>query len=314
MQGTPNPTITIVTATYNRSNILRYTIESVLRSTWEDWELLIIGDACTDDTADVVASFTDSRITFVNVEKNFGEQSGPNNVGSRMARGRYIAYLNHDDLYFSDHLQTNLELIESTGADLVFSGLAMAKSRTPQQLETYDWKIELANPAMTDRYEPFVYAPASSWLLRRELFDEIGPWRPARECYCESSQNFLFRAWQAKRDIRFNPMITVLAVQSGGRKNSYSKRIEHENAFYYRQMIDNPRFREQVASAAAIEMARKAQQFQFRLSPLALASRLLYKPLLALGINPKDVRMFLRYGRGGFINRLREQRGLPKLR
>jgi len=314
MLGTQDPTISIVTATYNRSNILRYSIESVLRSTRRDWELLVIGDACTDDTAEVVASFGDPRISFKNLEENFGEQSGPNNVGSRMARGRYIAYLNHDDLYFPDHLQTNLDRIESTGADLVFSGLAMAKSRTPEQLESGNWEIQLANPAVTDRYEPFVYAPASSWLLRRDMFDAIGPWRPARECYCESSQNFLFRAWRAKRDMRFNPAITVLAVQSAGRRNSYIERVEHENAFYGRQMIENPRFREQIGCLAAIAMARKAQQVNSKLSPLVLASRLLYKPLLALGINPKDVKFFLRYGRGGFINRLRERRGLPKLR
>jgi GT2 family glycosyltransferase len=91
-QGTdrPYPLISIIMATYNRSNILAYTIQSVLWSTYKDWELLVVGDSCTDDTEEVVASFEDPRVSFINLERNFGEQSGPNNEGFRRARGRYI--------------------------------------------------------------------------------------------------------------------------------------------------------------------------------------------------------------------------------
>jgi glycosyltransferase involved in cell wall biosynthesis len=74
-----NPLVSIITATYNRSNILPYTIASVLRSTFEDWELLVVGDACTDDTEQVVSAFNDPRIRFFNLAQNVGEQSGPNN-------------------------------------------------------------------------------------------------------------------------------------------------------------------------------------------------------------------------------------------
>ena len=73
--------ISIITATYNRSNLLAYAINSVLRSTYEDWELIVVGDACTDDTESVVNAFGDPRIQFYNLEENFGEQSGPNNIG-----------------------------------------------------------------------------------------------------------------------------------------------------------------------------------------------------------------------------------------
>jgi glycosyltransferase involved in cell wall biosynthesis len=95
------PAVSVVTATYNRSNVLRYAVESVLAQSFRDWEIIVIGDACTDDTAAVVASYEDSRIRFTNLERNFGEQSGPNNAGFAISRGRYIAYLNHDDLWFA---------------------------------------------------------------------------------------------------------------------------------------------------------------------------------------------------------------------
>ena len=73
--------------TYNRSNVLRYAIESVLAQTVSDWEMIVIGDACTDDTAEVVESFGDGRIRFHNLDQNVGEQSGPNNVGTSIPVG-----------------------------------------------------------------------------------------------------------------------------------------------------------------------------------------------------------------------------------
>ena len=115
------PLVSIITATYNRGNVLRYTVASVIESGFRDWELLVVGDACTDDTEQVVGSFADPRVRFINLETNVGEQSGPSNEGFRHARGRYIAYLNHDDLWTADHLGRSLSAIEDTGADLVFS-------------------------------------------------------------------------------------------------------------------------------------------------------------------------------------------------
>src|SRR5262245_25925832 len=106
------PKVSIITATYNRSNVLRYAITRVLGQTCTDWEWLIVGDGCTDDTAAVVGRVGDERIRFTNLPKNHGEQSAPNNAGVALAAGTYIAFLNHDDLWFSDHLSTLVAAIE----------------------------------------------------------------------------------------------------------------------------------------------------------------------------------------------------------
>ena len=70
----PVPRVSIITSTFNRSNVLRLAIASVRRSTFEDWELLVVGDHCTDDTEAVVSAFGDSRIRFFNLPQNHGEQ------------------------------------------------------------------------------------------------------------------------------------------------------------------------------------------------------------------------------------------------
>ncbi|MGH2362126.1 MAG: glycosyltransferase family 2 protein, partial [bacterium] len=99
------PRVSIITATYNRSEVVSCAIESVRRQTFSDYEHLIIGDACTDDTASVVASYEDPRIRFINLSTHCGEQTGPNNAGFELTAGELVAYLNHDDLWFFDHLE-----------------------------------------------------------------------------------------------------------------------------------------------------------------------------------------------------------------
>jgi glycosyltransferase involved in cell wall biosynthesis len=161
-----SPTVSVVTATYNRAQCLRYSVASVLAQTVADLELIVVGDACTDETGEVLASFDDPRVRFVNLERNVGEQSGPNNAGVAMARGRLIAFCNHDDLWFPDHLERGIEHLEATAADLVTTLFARLRP---------DGDHELGWVMPEGSYVPYSLLPASSWLLRRELCEKVGP-------------------------------------------------------------------------------------------------------------------------------------------
>ena len=89
------PRVTVIIATFNWSEVLPYSIASVQRQTFRDWELLVIGDGCTDDSANVVGAIAaqDQRIRWINLPRNTGHQSGPNNQGLRQGRGDIVAYL-----------------------------------------------------------------------------------------------------------------------------------------------------------------------------------------------------------------------------
>ena len=96
--GKPSPLVSVLIATYNKASTLRFAIESVLWQTQQDFEVWVIGDNCTDDSVQLVRSFNDSRFNWINLPENSGYQSVPHNEGLRRARGKYIAYLNHDDI------------------------------------------------------------------------------------------------------------------------------------------------------------------------------------------------------------------------
>jgi len=110
------PLVSVIIATYNYSSVLRHAIRSVLRQTYTNFELLVIGDGCTDDSEEVATSFGDARVKWLNLEQNVGSQAGPNNAGIERAQGRYVAYLGHDDLWHPWHLAAVVGELERKGA------------------------------------------------------------------------------------------------------------------------------------------------------------------------------------------------------
>ncbi|MEO8396980.1 MAG: glycosyltransferase family 2 protein, partial [Chloroflexota bacterium] len=116
-----SPLVSVIIPTYNRSNLIRYAIQSVLWQTLANFELLVVGDGCTDDTAEVVASFSDARIHWHNLPENTGNQSAANNHALEHAQGKYIAYLGHDDLWYFTHLERLVSALETEQAALVHS-------------------------------------------------------------------------------------------------------------------------------------------------------------------------------------------------
>jgi glycosyltransferase involved in cell wall biosynthesis len=304
--GAP-PLVTVITATYNRSNVLRYAIASLLASDLSDWELRVIGDACTDDTEAVVRGFGDPRIHFTNLTRNTGEQSGPNNEGLRQARGRYVAFLNHDDLVFPDHLSTLVTNIESTGADMVFSvGIRVHP----------DGRYSLQAATSREEYGPLLDVPASSWLFKRELIDVVGPWRFYQDCHAVPSQDWIYRAWRAGMRIRCSPRATVLLVPSGDRHGSYANRDWQEQQTLHHRLREDPeRLRGELL--AAIARARSADEHELPVSQhlRRAAKGVLFSLVLSLGISPAFVRDVIRLKRRGWnIDRMRKVRGLAPLR
>ncbi|HEX7177492.1 MAG TPA: glycosyltransferase family 2 protein [Pyrinomonadaceae bacterium] len=300
------PLVSVVTATYNRSNVLRLAIESVRWQTFPDWELWVIGDACTDDTAEVVASFADPRIHFLNLPANVGEQSGPNNEGFRRTRGPFVAYLNHDDLWLPDHLETALEGIEATGADLVFTLVDAVSASGKNSL----WCVV---PGM--RYEPGLLVPASCWVCRRALVEEVGAWRSYRECHSVPSQDWLYRAWRAGKDLRLIPRLTVVALPSGARRGAYANRDVRENQHYFERIRREPDFRERELTAVVTNF--DTPWLRWYPAPQLLLRALrnaLVRLCLAARLDPVAVRNFFIYFRkGAFLDRLRSRRGLEPL-
>ena len=105
-------TTTVLMPVYNGTRYLREAIDSILKQTFEDFEFLIVDDASTDESANVVLSYSDDRIRFVQNESNVG-QVRCQNIGLGLARGRYIARLDQDDSSLSTRLERQVAVMDS---------------------------------------------------------------------------------------------------------------------------------------------------------------------------------------------------------
>jgi glycosyltransferase involved in cell wall biosynthesis len=302
------PLVSVVTATYNRPAVLAYAIRSVIAQSLSDWEMLVVGDACTDDTAALVASFADPRLRFHNLAANFGEQSGPNNEGVRMAGGRYLAFLNHDDLWFPDHLALAVAELEATQADGVFAPGAAVRQADRKRLEAGDWQFGWSGRHRNGCYDPATtMGPASTLVLGMDAARRIGPWRPAAECFAESSQDFLFRAWRMGLTIRRGPELSVLMFNSGERKGSYRVDAANEQDFFWGRMTVD-------AEGLRRDFEARGQPIERRWFSLwpDVALKQCLRGLAHLGLSPRELRFRFKrgLGRGEYIRALRRHRGL----
>lgn len=121
------PTVSVIVPCYNAAQFLASTLASVECQSFTNWECILIDDCSTDNTADVLREFArkDARFIPIFLDKN-GGASAARNAGFAAARGIYITLLDADDSYVPDRLARLVELIGSTGADLVFDNQIIA--------------------------------------------------------------------------------------------------------------------------------------------------------------------------------------------
>lgn len=102
--------VSIITPTYNCAPFIAETIECVLAQTYTNWEMIIVDDCSSDNTKDVVAQYEDKRIKYYCLEHNSGAAVA-RNTALKMARGRWIAFLDSDDLWMPDKLEKQIDFM-----------------------------------------------------------------------------------------------------------------------------------------------------------------------------------------------------------
>lgn len=232
------PRVTVIIATYNWSSVLPYSIGSVLRQSFADLELLVVGDGCTDDSEKVVTSIPDARVRWINLPANCGHQSGPNNEGLRQARGELIAYLGHDDLWLPHHLAALVAAIDG-GADIAY---CLAKLIGPDDA-LYDVFPQRA------AYAPGMNILPSTMLHRRRVIERIGNWKDYREVHVDPEAELLIRAHEAGFRFVLVPRLGAIKFPAGLQKQAYKIRPSALQAAWTERIAREP-------DLEAMELAR----------------------------------------------------------
>jgi glycosyl transferase family 2 len=177
------PLVTVIIATFNRSEVLRYALGSVLAQNYDNLEVLVVGDACTDDSEEVVRSFGDPRVRWMNLDVNSGSGAGPNQAGLGLASGELVAYLGHDDLWRRHHLALLVADLQRSEADVTYS---VCDSVFPGRFGIR----RLTCPAPGEHVAP------SSLMHRLQTGLRAGGWRDHRTIVKPPDTDFLHRLGQ----------------------------------------------------------------------------------------------------------------------
>ena len=118
-----NDLVSIIMPMHNSASYVGEAITSVLKQTYPHWELLVIEDASKDNSCDIVRTYQeqDSRIHLLINDHHTGRPSSPRNMGVKHAKGRYIAFLDSDDVWFPEKLQQQIPLFEDEKVAIVYS-------------------------------------------------------------------------------------------------------------------------------------------------------------------------------------------------
>lgn len=146
--------VSIITPSYNSSRFISTTIKSVLAQTYKNWEMIIVDDQSSDNSNKIIEDYIkqDNRIKIVKLEKNVGPANARNR-GIKEAKGKYIAFLDSDDIWVSQKLSKQIRFMQENSLSLTYSAY-----------ETIDEEDKYINKRMVKDYITYNDMLKSNWI------------------------------------------------------------------------------------------------------------------------------------------------------
>jgi glycosyltransferase involved in cell wall biosynthesis len=181
------PLISVLMPAYNSEKYIADAIQSILNQTFKNFELIIMNDGSSDKTGEIIDGFNDPRIVKVHLTQNRGLVATRNGL-IELARGKYIAYLDNDDIAFPDRLQNQFEFLEQGKADLCSGAYETYNEETGERRKSKERYTDpdlkalitvycpLCNPAVMGRaeiFKKFPYRPGNDHAEDYSLWQEI---------------------------------------------------------------------------------------------------------------------------------------------
>ena len=126
--------VSIITPVYNSEKYISDTINSVLAQTYTNWEMLIADDCSSDNSAEIINRYTDSRIKYIKLESNSGAAIARNKALEK-AKGNYIAFLDSDDAWKPEKLEKQLKFMMEKDVGFSFTGYEIIRDKKNKIVE-----------------------------------------------------------------------------------------------------------------------------------------------------------------------------------
>lgn len=171
VESNPTPSISVIMAVHNGETYIRAAVQSVLKQTFKDFELIVVDDGSTDQTAKMVSEFDDKRIKLIKNQVNM-ERSYSRNLAVKMSSGEYLAILDADDICLEERFEKQLQFMRSNedvgllGSDAYIldqNDKIIGYISPPKGSQYIDWLLNFDSVLVH-----------SSAFIRREVFTKAG--------------------------------------------------------------------------------------------------------------------------------------------
>lgn len=226
---TPNgyPVVTICTPSFNRADLVGETLQSVIRQTFENWEIIVVDDGSTDNSREVIGRFTerDSRIHLV--ERNRGPKGACTcrNIAASLARGRYLLFLDTDDLLAPFCLQQRVATLD-TRKELDFAIFPMLLFETDPNKADRLWNRDTGGDDLLRllRLDPVCQGTGTLW--KKESFIRVGMWDESLSVWQDIELHVRAFAGNYKYEKRFDlaPDVLLRETASSLSRGGYQSR------------------------------------------------------------------------------------------
>lgn len=165
------PLVSVVVPTYNRCEQLPRAIDSILKQTAQDLEVIVVDDGSSDDTPAVAKRFTDPRVRYLRREN--GGVCAARNTGIAAARGDWLAFLDDDDEWLPEKLSLQLAAAERAGTDVGLVGCVLLR-RFEDLVSTVRWPADASGEVQAEPLLNSVCAFMQTALIRSSALNDVG--------------------------------------------------------------------------------------------------------------------------------------------
>jgi glycosyltransferase involved in cell wall biosynthesis len=170
--------VSVIVLTYNRAHMVTETIDSVLNQTFKDFELIVVDNESTDNTEEVIKSFTDERIRYFKHQNN-GLIGVNRNYGVNKARGEYITFCDDDDLWMPEKLERQVKLLDlNKELGLVYSDSYIMDENGNLGRDTLLSSLRPLRGNVFDKLFQSNFIPMPTVMIRREVLSKVGGFDP----------------------------------------------------------------------------------------------------------------------------------------
>jgi len=216
------PLISVIIPLYNQEKYIGEAVASVLRQTYRNIELIVVDDGSTDSSAEIVRSVNDPRIRYF-YRSNSGLPAIARNEGVKLARGEWIAFLDHDDVWLPNKLDMQLRALErEPKAKLVAGNMSYFDASSDKRMINYHQKSYNIFKDMLGGNR----LPGSTVMVDKKVFDEMGGFREERDLKAIEDYDLWLRISRKYKIICLDRILARYRVYDNSTSGSRLKQLE----------------------------------------------------------------------------------------